>query len=172
MARGTGVLNEYVVGVNQPVTSPDKNVVSNKGGAVIGVAFSFETEAADGAGSKYRLIRMGANWVPLFLELNCDALTGATEVDLGIYDTLEHGGAVKDIDAFMDGVNISAGYAIDSEINALSALALANIGKDIFTLAGDSHPTPDGEYDLVLTMVSEIAAAGTISFRGEFAKNA
>ena len=172
MARGTGVLNEYVVGALAPETSPNKNVVENKGGDVIAMAFTFETEAADDAGSKYRLCRLNANLVPIWGAIYNDSIADATEIDLGIYDTLENGGAVKDIDAFMDGVDINAGNTIASPEDAFQAVAIADVGKDIFTLAGDSNPTPDGEYDLVLTMVSEVSAAGTISGRLLFAKNA
>lgn len=172
MARGTGVINEYMVGANEPVDSPSKNVNEGNGADVIAFAATFETEAADDAGSKYRLFRLNANLVPIWMKLNCDALTGATEADLGIYDTLENGGAVKDIDAFIDGANISGGKAMGSEQDGLAALAIADIGKAIYELAGDDNPTPEGEYDLVLTLVSEIAAAGTVSLRGLFAKQA
>lgn len=172
MARGTGVINEYMVGANEPVSTPNLNVVENKGGDVRAMVFTFETEAADDAGSKYRLCRLNANMVPIRIELTNDAIANATEIDLGIYDTLENGGAVKNIDAFIDGLDINGGNAISSPVDGLKDLAIADIGKDIFTLAGDSNPTPDGEYDLVLTMVSNVSAAGTISLRCTFAKNA
>ena len=136
-----------------------------KGGKVIAIVGAFETLAADDAGSKYRICRLPANAVPIQIEINSDSIAGFTEVDLGIYDTLEQGGAVKDIDAFQDGVDMNGGYAIGSELNGLSAIAIANLGKQIYELAGDSAPTPNGEYDLVLTCVSEVSAAGTVAFR-------
>ena len=140
-----------------------------KGGRVIAISGNFETLAADDAGSKYRLCRLPANAVPLQLEINQDGIAGFTEIDIGLYDTLEQGGAVKDIDCFSDGVDQSAGYALGSELNGLSAVAIASLGQQVYQFAGDSAPTPNGEYDLVMTCVSEVSAAGTVAFRGLFA---
>lgn len=141
------------------------------GGQVIAIAGDFETAVADDAGSKYRICRVGADWVPLLIYINCDALTGATDVDLGIYDLLERGGAAKDADILVDGADISAGKALGSEQNGLASLPIDEIGDPIYSLADDSDPSLQ-QYDLVLTMNSEIAAAGTISIRALFAKSA
>jgi len=142
------------------------------GAQVIAIAGTFETLVADDILSKYRLCKVGADWIPIEIELNNDSIGGFTDANLGLYDTLENGGAVKDYDCFMDGTDISAGYAIGSEINCLSALPLAEIGYQMYQHAGDSTPTPDGMYDLVLTADSEITGAGTVSFRMLFAKGA
>lgn len=142
------------------------------GGQVIGIAGNFETLVADDATSKYRLCKVGADWVPIDIKINCDALTGATDVDLGLYETLENGGDALDADCFMEAADISAGKALGSEQNGLSSLPIDEIGDQMYEQAGDSAPTPDGMYDLVLTMNSEIAAAGTIAIRALFAKAA
>ena len=170
MARGTGVLNEYVLGVKK--ATPDADKTENGGGQVIAIAGNFETEAADDAGSKYRLCNLNANLVPIQIELNCDSIADATDVDLGLYESLEHGGAVKDADILMDGTDINAGAALGSEVNCMTAVPIASIGKALFELAGDTVPTPDMTYDLVLTMNSNVSAAGTIAIRGLFAKQA
>lgn len=141
------------------------------GGEVIAVAGNFETAAADDAGSKYRLCKVGANWVPIDIQINCDALTGATDVDLGLYELLENGGAAKDADCFVDGADISAGKALGSEQNGLASLPIDEIGDQMYEQAGDSDASAQA-YDLVLTMNSEIAAAGTIAIRALFAKAA
>ena len=140
-----------------------------KGGRVIAISGNFETLSADDAGSKYRLCRLPANAVPLQLEINQDSIAGFTEIDIGLYDTLEQGGAVKDIDCFSDGVDQNGGYAVGSELNGLSAVPIASLGDQIYEFAGDDAPTPNGEYDLVMTCVSEVTAAGTVAFRGLFA---
>ena len=136
-----------------------------KGGKVIAISGNFETLAADDAGSKYRICRVPANAVPIQIEINCDSIAGFTEADLGLYDTLEQGGAVKDIDCFMDGVDLSGGKAIGSEQNGLAALPIDELGDQMYEQAGDDAPTPNGEYDLVLTAVSDISAAATVGFR-------
>lgn len=140
------------------------------GGQVIAIAGNFETLVADDILSKYRLCKVGADWVPISIEINCDAISGATDMNLGLYDTLENGGAVKDYDCFMDGADLSSGKALGSEQNGLSSLPIDEIGDQMYEQAGDSAPTPDGMYDLVLTADSEIAAAATIAIRALFAK--
>lgn len=140
------------------------------GGEVIAIAGNFETAAGDDAGSKYRLAKVGANWVPLQIQINCDSIADATDVDLGLYDTLENGGAAKDADCFMNGDDINAGAAIGSEIDGLQSISIDDIGNQCYEFAGDSAPTPDGMYDLVLTMNSDVSAAGTIAIRALFAK--
>lgn len=141
------------------------------GGEVIAIAGNFETAIADDAGSKYRLAKVGANWVPISIEINCDALTGATDVDLGLYATLENGGAAKDADCFLDAGDISGGKALGSEQNGLASLPIDEIGDQCYEQAGDSDAS-EQVYDLVLTMNSEIAAAGTIAIRALFTKAA
>ena len=141
------------------------------GGQVVAIAGNFETLAADDAGSKYRLCKVGADWVPLQIYINCDALSGATDVDLGLYETLENGGDAKDADCFLDGGDISGGQAIGSEENCLATLGIDEIGDQCYEHAGDSDAS-EQMYDLVLTMNSEIAAAGTIAIRALFLKAA
>ena len=141
------------------------------GGQVIAVAGNFETLAADDAGSKYRLCKVGADWVPLQIDINCDALSGATDVDLGLYATLENGGDAKDADCFLGGLDISSGKALGSEGNGLATLGIDEIGDQCYEHAGDSDAS-EQMYDLVLTMNSEIAAAGTIAIRALFMKAA
>ena len=129
------------------------------------IAGNFEALAADDAGSKYRICRVPANAVPISIDINMDAIAGVTEADLGLYDTKEQGGAVKDIDCFQDGVDMHGGYAIGSELSGLSAMTIDEIGDQMYEFAGDDAPTPGGEYDLVLTCVSEITGTGTVAFR-------
>ena len=129
------------------------------------IAGNFEALAADDAGSKYRICRVPANAVPISIDINMDAIAGVTEADLGLYDTKEQGGAVKDIDCFMDGTDMHAGYALGSELSGLSAMDVDEIGNQMYQFAGDDNPTPGGEYDLVLTCVSEITGTGTVAFR-------
>lgn len=154
------VINDYVLS-----TTLRSQV---KGGEVVAISGNFETAAADDITSIYRLCRVGANWIPLSISINCDALTGATDIDIGLYDTLEQGGAVKDKDCFLAGADISSGKALGSEQNGLASLPIDEIGDQMYEQAGDSAPTPNGEYDLCLTMNSEIAAAGTIGIRALF----
>ena len=144
----------------------------DRGGDLVTIVKNFETTAADLATSKYRLGKLSGNLVPVSIEINNDAIAGATDMDLGLYDTLENGGAVKDADCFMDGADISAGNDLGSEQNGLATLPVDEIGDMIYEQAGDDNAVPKMEYDLVLTSNADITGAGTISIRAIFAKTA
>jgi len=139
------------------------------GAQTITLAGTFETTTGDDAGSVFRLGKMGADWIPIRIDINCDAITGATDMNLGIHRTKENGGAVKDYDVLMDGANLSGGKALGSEQSGLSHLPVDKIGSPIYALAGDSDAS-DQMYDLTLTTDANITAAATISIRALFAK--
>lgn len=140
------------------------------GGQVIAIAGNFETLATDEAATKYRLCKVGSDWIPLKIEINNDAIAGATDMDLGLYDTLELGGAVKDADVFMDGTDINGGSAIGSEVSGLSNIDIDSIGEQMYQYAGETSEEAQRLYDLVLTSNAAITGAGTIAFRMLFAK--
>jgi hypothetical protein len=141
------------------------------GAQVIAISGNFETTAADDAGSKYRICKVGADWVPLQIQINNDAIAGADDVDLGLYETLENGGAVKDADCFIDGDDIHAGAALGSEIDGLQSLDIDEIGDQMYEHAGDDDASAQ-MYDLVLTSNNAITGAGTIAIRALFLKAA
>jgi hypothetical protein len=147
-------------------------VTENRGGGIIAFAGTFEKVATDSNGSIYRLFKVNKNMVPIQIDINCDAITGATDYDLGLYETLENGGAVKDKDVLMASANISAGKALGSEQNGLAGLGVANIGKQVYELAGETDDSGSSEYDVSLTADTAGTGAGTISVRAIFAKTA
>lgn len=141
-----------------------------RGGDLVSLAGTFEVAAADSDGSIYRLFKVNKNMVPIKIEINCDAMTGSTSWDLGLYDTLELGGAVVDANCFMSAVDLSAGKAMGSEQNGLAALPIATIGKQVYEVAALTSDTGPAEYDVALTANTVGSAAGTVSIRAIFAK--
>ena len=134
-------------------------------GQTYSFATTFEVAEADSDGSIYKLAMINSNMIPLEIEINCDAIAGATDYDLGFYDN--EGNAV-DADVLMDGADINAGKAIGSEQNGLASLAVENIGKKVWELCGKTVNTKENAYVLALTANTVGTAAGTISVRGEF----
>ena len=129
---------------------------------------TFETAAADAAGDVKRLFTVGAHEIPVKCEIINDAIAGATDIDLGLYRPA--GGVVVDRDALMDGANIAAGVAWASRTDGLSALGVEERGVRTFReIAADVVTTdvighvPADSYDVCLTEVSEVTAAGTIT---------
>jgi len=128
------------------------------------LATNFETVATDSAGSKYRLGLLPVNAIPVKCEINCDAIAGLDDADLGLYKPGE-GGAVVDADVFMDGVDLSGGKAIGSEQNGLvTGPSIDEIGDKLWELAGLSIPRLQG-YDLVLTSNNAVTAAATVAVK-------
>lgn len=135
-------------------------------GQIFGFACTFEVEAADNDGSIYKLAKVGANMIPLQIYLNCDAITGATDYELGFY---KEDGTAADIDVLMGSEDIHAGAAIGSEIDCLQDLGVENIGKKVYELLGLTVATrSEDSYILALTANTVGTAAGTISVRGLF----
>lgn len=161
------VINEYVN------TQDGAQVNEARGGAVIALSGAFEVATGDSDGSKYRLAKLNKNLTPIQIDINCDSITGATDYDLGLYETLENGGAVKDKDCYLDGANISAGKAMGSEQNGLATLPVDEIGDQVWEHADVSDENDaQEEYDLVLTANTVGTGAGTVAWRALFAKTA
>jgi hypothetical protein len=162
------VRNEYI----NADTEAGKLVSSafgSEGTPVICMVQTFETEAADDAGSIYRLFKnLDPNLIPVKIEIACDAIAGATDMDLGLYENLDDGGAVVDQDILMASVNLSAGYLWAAAKDGLVTVGVEKVGYNLAELVGHTLITRKRGYDLVLTADSEITAAGTISVRAYF----
>lgn len=131
-------------------------------------SITFEIAATAAAGDVNRLFTVGAHEIPVECIIMCDALTGATDIDLGFYRP--NGGAVVDKDALMDGTNISGGLTYANQTDGLSALDISERGvKSMFEIANDVATTdvighlPNDSYDIALTQNSEISGAGTVT---------
>jgi hypothetical protein len=161
------VENKYV---NADVVAEKKAVAAFVHGENrITMVCDFETAAADDAGSVYRLFKnVPASLIPVSIRVSCDAIAGATDVDLGLYEPLEAGGAVVDKDCLADGLNISAGYTRILGLDGLKDVDYANSDKRLFELGGHTLATRKNGYDIALTMVSDVSAAGTILVIADF----
>ena len=135
---------------------------------------TFETAASDAAGDVKRLFTVGAHEIPVRCLVMCDAIAGATDIDLGLYRPSAPDGSttgvVVDRDALMDGTDISAGKAWSDQVDGLSALGVEERGtKTFYDIANDVQTAdvighlPQDSYDFCLTEVSEVSAAGTIT---------
>ena len=132
------------------------------GGKLMCVAAQVEVAEADSDGSIYKLAKLPANAIPVKCDIFNDAIAGATSYDLGLYNEDETTEADKDV--FMAATDINAGSAIGSPRNGLATgPAIADIGKRIWELAGDTVNTKEGGYVLALTGNTVGTAAGTIS---------
>lgn len=138
-----------------------------QGNKVVTIVQSFETGATDGNGSVYRVFPdLNPCLIPVDIKIMNDA-TGAanSDFDLGLY--CGEKGEVIDADCFYDGLNIKTANT-GTPVNGLSALDIANIGKQLFEIAGHTIANRKDTYDIALTANTAPAAAGTVTVVGTF----
>lgn len=129
---------------------------------------TFETAAADAVSDVRRIIRLPSNCIIKELSVLCDSVTGATDIDVGLYQP-EDDGAVIDVDILADGLDLSGGTTGDG----LAAVNIANrsqtLAELIETVTGTAYNKP--EVDLALTYNSNVSTAATITLVGEVLTN-
>lgn len=156
------VRNEYV-NANTAAGKLDIGAAVNATGIIMAGVATFEVAAADDDASIFRLFKnVGAEMIPLSLRVACDALTGSTDWDMGLYDPLERGGAVVDKDILADGLNLSAGYSRILALDGLKDVDIANCQKRLYELAGHTFLTKKPGYDVCLTANTIGSGAGTV----------
>lgn len=159
------VRNEYA-NANTEAGKLDIGGLVDATGKVFGGVATFEIAAADDDGSIIRLFKnVPADVIPLSMRLACDALTGCTDVDCGLYDPDERGGAVIDKDILADGLNPSAGYSRILGLDCLKDVDLADAQKRLYQLAGHTLAagTRKPGYDIALTFNTIGSGAGTVT---------
>lgn len=126
--------------------------------------------AGDDDGSVYRVCRVHSSWVIDEIIRKNDAITGASDYDLGLYDIADvNNGAVVSgaANLFADGIDISAGtlLGVDHRSDAgADEAGVANLNKRVFELLGLSVD-PNKWYDLAWTSTTNGSGAGNIYTR-------
>ncbi len=132
-------------------------------------AETFEVAAADDDGSIYRVFKsLNANLVPIWIGISCDAITGGTDWDLGLYRP--DLGAVVIKDCLMDGQTLAVAAKLGpaAALSGLSNVDQANVGRRLFEHAGHTPKTKLEAYDMALTANTVGSAAGTVTIVGLF----
>lgn len=128
---------------------------------------TYEKTAADNDASILRFGKVPANAIPCYhlSFINNDALSGATDVDIGLYKPNK--GAVVDKDLLSDGLNIAAGNALASPIKAFQTHPTIEEFESTLkeTAAAVLAATvQDQEFDIALTGNTFGTATGTIAW--------
>ncbi len=159
------VRNEYI---DTNLSSGYLSDAVNSGGAQMSVIVkTFEIAAADDDASIFRLARIGTSDILLRATIMCDAITGGTDYDLGLYNPTVAGntGAVVDKDCFMDGQTLATAT---KTIDGLQTVAIEYRGKEIWELLYatsilTTNSDPKKTYDIALTANTIGTAAGTVT---------
>lgn len=144
-------------------------------GDVKTVIQTFEVQAADDDGSVYRLARISDSDVLLRATIMCDAITGGTSYDLGLYKVSTPGGTagvVLDKDIYMAAQTFASAT---KTIDGLSVVAIENRVKETWELAVPitAQTKDEGyEYDIALTGNTVGTVQGTVTVILEILKKA
>lgn len=161
------VLDKYVHAglVSGRTTVPG---VAAQGWPTVSMVATFETAAADDDGSVFRIFpSVPSSFIPKSMRLCCDAITGSTDWDCGLYKP-GVGGAVVNKEILANGVNISAGYSRILGLDLLVTVDLANALKSLWELAGATIVTKPATYDICLTANTIGSGAATVTVYAEF----
>jgi hypothetical protein len=113
------------------------------------------------ATSIYRIAEVPSNYVPVAGDVTCAALTGLDDVDLGLYENSENGGAVIGVNALADALDFTSALNPGTAVNAISNVSLANQDAALYTLASDVSSERQ-TYTLALTINKDCAAGGDV----------
>lgn len=151
------------------------------GSKVIGMVASEELAAGDDAASVYRFFKgLNPNLIPIDIKLYVDdAVAGATDCDVGLYEQTDDGGTgiAVDKDVFADGIDLSpVGGALrgggvighDEFIDGMATVDIANLTKKLYEHGGHDVTDYKQGYDLCLTVVSDTTTGGTVTMIATF----
>jgi hypothetical protein len=157
---------------NLDATPAVKNPLYLMGGVVREAVGTVEIAAADCDTSVYRMVRVHSSWrIANIIRYN-DAITSGADFDVGLYETAENGGAVKNINCFADAVSLASGVVVGVEdlFEAGADEGVEDLGKRVFEFAGETTD-PNRFYDLCYTGVTVGSGAGTLSVRVQYIAN-
>jgi len=117
---------------------------------------TLEINATDDDTSTYRIARLPSNAVLTDITIKNDAITGGTDFFLGFYDIDE--GVAIDANALLGTTSLASAGSIDG----LGSIDIANIGKEVWELAGLTED-PHKLVDIVLTGNTVGTASGTVT---------
>lgn len=149
------------------IDTPNIYTASNatNGGKLGFIRDTFEIEASNSAGSKYRIARVPSNAVIDSITIACDAIAGATDNDVGFYNVPEDSdGVVIDKDALADGQTFATA---SRSLDGLSQPAIENLPKQVWQLAGFAT-NPGKLVDIVITANALGSAGGTVTATTKF----
>ena len=118
---------------------------------------SFVIASTDDATSVYRVFKgLSPDIVVTNIKIFNDALTGASDVDVGAYGCLDYDGvgAVIDANVFADALNIASGNPVSTvPADCMKDVSIANREKTAWELFGEAqYPAKSPAWDLCLTM--------------------
>lgn len=149
------------------VAGKNTNPAFSQGAQLMAAVATFETAAADDNDSVYRVFKgVPGDLIVLQLKAACDAVTGMSDVNVGLWET--NLGPVVSENCFADAVDLSSAVAFGSEKDLLISLGVEKIQKRIYEVGGHTIITRKPSYDIALKAVAAASTIGTVSVRALF----
>lgn len=126
-----------------------------------------EAAAADDNDSIYRMVRVPSNARISSILLASDAVTGSSDVNVGIWQTAANGGAVVSENIFADAVDLSNATAFTEVLLETTATDIVQVEKRLWELLSLTVD-PQRDYDICLKAVAAASAAGTYSMKVKY----
>lgn len=157
----------------------DANLAAGKKGSALttygtgftGMVATVAVAVADDDLSVYRLWKaVPSALVPIKITIHNTAITGGTDYDIGLYETItdSSAGTVVDKDILADGISMGTARAFAVDNNAgLTTIAIANGAQTLGELSAQTDVDPS--YDIAITANTVGTAAGTIRATAWFA---
>ena len=137
------------------------DAIAATGADMLSIVARAAITTGDSSTSIYRIAEVPSNFVAVSGEVTCEALTGLDDVDLGLYENTENGGAVIDVDALTDAMDLTSALVPGLGLSPVSAVAIANQDDALYTLAGDVSSERQ-TYTLALTINKDCSAGGAV----------
>lgn len=164
------VVNTKSRRVSLPEATPIKPQPAILSGADLrSIVGTVEIAAADDDTSVYRICRVHSSWCIQSIRAFCDAITGGTDYDVGLYQTAENGGAVVLVNAYADTITLAT--ALNGLEVAYENRNIDKIENRVWQDAGLSAD-PNRFYDLCFTGATVGTGAGTLSAQVVFTAEA
>ncbi len=153
------------------------------GARTITIIATEELTVSDGSTTAdvYRFFKgLNPNLIPIDAKIYVDdAVVGATDIDIGLYEQTDDGGtgAAVDSDVFADGIDLSpVGGAVrgggvighDEFIDGLVTVDIANLIKKLYEHGGHTVTDYKQGYDFALTSNSNVTTGGTVTIIAQF----
>lgn len=149
---------------NADATPPVLTSSYISGGVLRESVGTVEAAAADDNDSIYRMVRVPSHARICNIWLASDAVTGSSDVNVGLWQTAANGGAVVNENLFADAVDLSSATAFTDVLLETTVTDKDKVEKRLWELAGLSAD-PMRDYDICLKAVAAASAAGTYSMR-------
>jgi hypothetical protein len=131
-------------------------------GRIMSKVATTETASGDSASHQHRFFRMNAQDRIIRLNFYCDATAGLTDSNIGLYAI--NGGDAIDDNCYLDAADYHTGLAdTTGPINyKIHTLGIENIAKRVWEDASVATDPGNVQYDLTMTNVGDVSAAGTL----------